>query len=92
MKAGIVFALSVALFATSAFADVGYTYERTALRSGPGSNYKLLANIPAHTKIDMRECKAGWCRVRWNGKAGYARYASIDYEDDYDDCMDFGDC
>ena len=40
----------------------------------------------------MSNCKNGWCRVRWNGKSGYASYGSIDYEDDYEDCVYFGIC
>lgn len=95
MKKTIVVVLAALLSGFAAgpvSADTGYTYERTALRTGPGRNYKVLAYIPEGAKIDMRACKDGWCRVRWNGKSGYASYGSIDYEDDYEDCVYFGIC
>lgn len=75
-----------------AWAAKGYTYERTALRAGPGAKHKVIAQIPEGDEIDMRDCKNGWCRVKWNGKSGYARYDSIDYEDDYADCVLFDIC
>jgi len=87
-----IIALSFATPPTPVWAATGYTYEKTALRAGPGRQHKVLAYIPEGDKIDMRDCKKGWCRVRWNGKSGYASYSSIDYEDDYEECVYYGVC
>lgn len=77
---------------TPSLAKEGYSYERTALRKSPNSNASLLAWIPEGAKIDMSNCKDGWCKVRWGGKSGYARYSSIDYTDDYEDCVYWDIC
>lgn len=82
----------VSLGLTPAVAAEGYTYELTALRSGPSTKHKVIAWIPEDAKIDMRDCNDGWCKVTWNGVSGYSRYGSIDYTDDYEDCVFFGDC
>jgi uncharacterized protein YraI len=85
-------ATMLAIPATPVSAAVGYTYEKTALRAGPSRQHKVIAYIPEGDEIDMSNCKNGWCRVRWNGKSGYASYGSIDYQDDYEDCVYFGIC
>lgn len=91
-RIAIMLALAGCMAAAPVLAAVGYTYEKTALRVGPSSKHKVIAYIPEGDEIDMRDCKNGWCRVRWNGKSGYSRYSSIDYEDDYYACVMFGLC
>jgi len=42
------------------------------LRSGPGTDSEILANIPAGSAVRVGECEGEWCEVTWNGQSGYA--------------------
>ncbi|ODS02648.1 hypothetical protein AUC71_14190, partial [Methyloceanibacter marginalis] len=43
-----------------------------SLREGPGTNYYLIAAMPAGARVDIKGCRDGWCGVVWNGYRGYA--------------------
>ena len=92
MRKAIVVLAALCLTVAQAIASTCYTLERTALRSGPSNKHKLIAHIPADAEVVMSACEGGWCKVRWNGKSGYARHSSLIDEDDYLDCVIFGDC
>lgn len=42
------------------------------LRSGPGTNYRVIGTMPAGAYVDVRGCTGNWCRVNWAGAVGYA--------------------
>ena len=41
------------------------------LRSGPSAAAAKVATLPEGTRVNLLACTAGWCRVTWNGRAGY---------------------
>lgn len=41
------------------------------LRSGPSTAAAKVATLPEGTRVNLVACTAGWCRVTWNGRAGY---------------------
>jgi uncharacterized protein YraI len=42
------------------------------VRSGPGMSYSVTGRMPAGSDIRVLTCGPSWCRVAWNGTAGYA--------------------
>ena len=47
------------------------TTDNLNFRTGPGTNYSIIANIPKGTVIDYYSESNGWAKVRYNGKDGY---------------------
>jgi len=41
------------------------------VRSGPGFGYSVIGWMPAGSAIRVLSCGPSWCRVAWNGTAGY---------------------
>jgi uncharacterized protein YraI len=55
-----------------AYTGIGLTTTTVNLRSGAGTNYSVLAVVPANAQIELYEGPAGsWGRVRYNGQFGY---------------------
>jgi hypothetical protein len=42
------------------------------LRAGPGTDYEVIAAMPAGTTVNVMGCEASWCRVAFGGTAGFA--------------------
>lgn len=42
------------------------------LRAGPGTNYGVVATMPAGAYVSVRGCTGNWCRVTYRGRVGYA--------------------
>jgi uncharacterized protein YraI len=42
------------------------------LRAGPGTEYPVVAAMPAGATVDVMACQASWCRVAFNGTVGWA--------------------
>lgn len=42
------------------------------MRSGPGTQYRVIATIPRGGRVEVRGCSRGWCDVIWAGRRGYA--------------------
>jgi uncharacterized protein YraI len=42
------------------------------LRSGPGTNYRILGSMPGGAIVDVEGCRGGWCRVDYRGREGWA--------------------
>src|SRR5262245_41600583 len=69
------------------------------LRSGPGTEYPVVASMPAGAQVDVGGCTGSWCAVAYGGQQGYASGSylamggapgvaaapGVAYEDDYDD-------
>jgi uncharacterized protein YraI len=47
------------------------------LRAGPGTEYPVVAAMPAGATVDVMGCEASWCRVAFNGTVGWASRAYI---------------
>lgn len=51
------------------------TRDITAVRSGPGDKWKVVAKIPPGRQVAASACQKGWttswCRVTYEGKSGY---------------------
>ena len=44
----------------------------TNLRKAPGTTSEVITLIPKGEKVEADSCDAGWCKVSWNGRDGYA--------------------
>lgn len=42
------------------------------LRSGPGTNYRVIDTMPAGAQVRVIGCGGAWCRVNWRGAVGFA--------------------
>jgi len=42
------------------------------LRTGPGTNYQVIATMPGGAVVDVEGCRSGWCRVEYRGREGWA--------------------
>lgn len=42
------------------------------LRTGPGTNYEVIATMPGGAVVDVEGCRDSWCRVDYRGRAGWA--------------------
>ncbi len=42
------------------------------MRSGPGTQYRVIATIPRGGRVEVRGCSGGWCDVVWAGRRGFA--------------------
>ncbi len=42
------------------------------LRSGPGTDYDVIAAMPAGSTVNVLGCQGGWCQVAFGGTAGFA--------------------
>lgn len=75
-------AASTAAMTVPAMAEPGFALERTALRSGPGDNYRVITYIPEDAEIDVGQCRNDWCRVQYAGRTGYAAYLDVMTDDE----------
>lgn len=48
------------------------------LRSGPGTNFGVLAVLPGGATVNVVGCADGWCRIAWRGGYGYASSRYLD--------------
>lgn len=75
MKLPAILFASAALLACStgiAAASTAVADADVNLRSGPGTEYDVIAVIPNGAAVDVRNCTAQWCRVRYAGNEGWA--------------------
>ncbi len=74
-------ALAAAIALTSAGAAVanpGWTTQDLNFRTGPGSDYDVIAALHVCTRVYVYESYRGWYRVTWEGYQGWVstRYIS----------------
>lgn len=50
------------------------------LRSGPGTNYNVIAEIPKGTQIVVTSYGSEWCAVRWGSLTGYVMTQYLSFE------------
>lgn len=53
------------------------TTDNLNLRTGPGTNYSIVTNIPKGTVIDYYSESNGWAKVKYSGKYGYVSTAYL---------------
>jgi uncharacterized protein YraI len=44
----------------------------TNLRAAPGTRSEVVSLMPKGAEVEVGECDAGWCKVSWEGKEGFA--------------------
>ena len=54
-----------------AAASASYTTGSVNLRSGPGTNYRVIASAPPGAYVAVRSCVPRWCRVSYRGITGW---------------------
>jgi uncharacterized protein YraI len=71
--------LSASLLAATAFAAVASVTVRSdvALRAGPGADFSAIGHVPGGTELETTKCKGRWCRVEFNGIAGFVGAAGL---------------
>ena len=91
----ILTACSLAIVAGLGFAapaDAGQATASVNVRSGPGTQYRVVDTVYAGENVNIETCRSnGWCRITHTGPDGWvsARYLSND-DSDYGDDDDFG--
>jgi uncharacterized protein YraI len=78
LAAGIVLATAGIASAATVTGDLN-------LRSGPGTNYRVIDTMPAGAYVHVIGCGGAWCRVDWRGEVGYASARYIGGGGDYVD-------
>lgn len=58
--------------ATLAFAKPVTLTVETNLRAAPGTKSEVITLLPKGSAIEVGECDAGWCKVTFNDKEGFA--------------------
>lgn len=51
------------------------------LRSGPGTNFSSILEIPPRALVDAGKCRSDWCRVSYAGADGYIAAAALRFVD-----------
>ncbi|WP_074443792.1 I78 family peptidase inhibitor [Saliniramus fredricksonii] len=74
----LVAALFILIGAGAAMAASASASVDLNMRSGPGTQYRVVATIPRGGRVEVLGCSRGWCDVIWRGRRGYAsgRYLS----------------
>jgi hypothetical protein len=70
--AGILASLMAVAAASGQTLKPSTTIKETSLRNAPRADSEVLAVIPRNTTVAAGDCRGGWCRVSWSGRAGYA--------------------
>jgi uncharacterized protein YraI len=60
----------------AAFAAKAYTASDLNVRTGPATEYDRIGTLPADSRVDVIDCKSGWCLVHGRGLRGWV---SSDY-------------
>jgi uncharacterized protein YraI len=47
------------------------------LRAGPGADFSAIDHVPGGTELETTDCMGGWCRVEFNGIAGFVGAADL---------------
>jgi uncharacterized protein YraI len=69
----------IAISAAAASANPAEALNELNMRAGPGPQYSIVISMPRGANAQAWNCDGAWCRVSWNGYAGYAseRYLDI---------------
>ncbi len=64
-------ASALVLSAVAASAAPAVIQSPVNVRTGPGTQYQVVATLPGGAAVDVGGCTAGWCAINWNGGTGY---------------------
>ena len=62
---------AIAMLAGVQQASAEYASSSLNLRSGPGTNYGVIAVIPYCGQVSIYNRNYGWCQVNWNNYSGW---------------------
>jgi uncharacterized protein YgiM (DUF1202 family) len=65
-------AVSLIAFSATATAKPVTLSAETNLRAAPGTKSEVVTLIPKGSEIEVGECDAGWCKVKFGDKEGFA--------------------
>lgn len=68
----------VLLMAGSAAARPGVATTGVNLRAEANTTSEVLAKIPGSGRLDIGDCKDGWCAATYKGKTGFVIATSVD--------------
>jgi len=68
----------VLLLAGSAAAKPGVATTTVNLRAEANTTSEVLAKIPGSGRLDIGECKDGWCAATYQGKNGFVTATAVD--------------
>jgi hypothetical protein len=79
MRPGVLFVWAAALAATAgaALARPGGVISHADMRSGPGANHPVIANVPAGAAVEIVASGRRWSRVSHEGRRGYVATAGL---------------
>ena len=69
--------IGLAAWCLPARADPSEVRWPTFYRAGPGRNYVVLDELDRGIHLDVVQCAAGWCRVRWEDTDGYVEQSAL---------------
>jgi hypothetical protein len=73
LKSTLLAAASALVLSAGAAAAAPATVESAInMRSGPGTQYEVIASIPGGAAVDVAGCTGSWCQVSFNGESGFA--------------------
>lgn len=65
-------AVTVIAFTAAAAAKPVTLSAETNLRAAPGTKSEVVTLIPKGSQVEVSECDAGWCKVKFGDKEGFA--------------------
>ena len=82
-------ALAFVASAAAATAAPAYATGNVNVRSGPGTHYGVVDALPRGERVDVQQCRGGWCFVEKRGPDGWvsSNYLASDrggWDDDWD--------
>jgi hypothetical protein len=51
--------------------------KHVVLLAGPGAEFSVIGHVPGGSELEATDCKGGWCRVEFNGIAGFVGAADL---------------
>jgi hypothetical protein len=71
-------ALVLVPLAGSAAAAPGSAVSTVNLRAEANTSSEIWGKIPGGSRLEVGECRDGWCAVTWQGKSGFAIATALD--------------
>lgn len=62
-----------------AFAQSAIVFSRVNIRSGPGTTYPVLGQLPQGVTVQVLSCTPTWCAINW-GQPGYVAASFLGFD------------
>jgi hypothetical protein len=79
LLAGAAMALGLALSAGAALAAPGFATTSVNVRSGPGTQYRILDTLRPGQAVDIGRCSGAWCFVTKTGPNGWVNSRYLEW-------------